>query len=233
MKILDLAGGSNPYFLRYELKWKPEDEYFYFDSDVTRLKKAKEKILKSENKPEENKTYFLIGDSIKLPFDENYFDQIIVSNFLSAPIHWQWDEKTNEVKILTEARETRRPILQIPEEFDLFYNERKQTVAEIYRVLKLNSKLIIFTDLIVYAQDSYNKILNELKQDIRFKFSQLVEEERRVDALNLNKRKIKSEEYCPCFIADVLPKSEVYELIKIKIICPKQEVQILKTQTLT
>ena len=216
MKILDLAAGENPYFLRYEISWKEEDEYFYFDSSYKRLAESREKIAKSENKPLDNKLNFLIGDSVQLPFADASFDKIIASNFLSAPIHWGWNELTEEVKIIHNTQEVRRPVLKNPDKFDYFYNERVKSISEISRVLKIGGKFYLYTDLIIYGQASYSKVLEELKNSSSYSFSQLITEQQRVDILNISKSKIKYDDNCVCFLADVLPHSEVYEFIKVK-----------------
>ena len=140
MKILDLAAGENPYFLRYEISWKEEDEYFYFDSSYKRLAESREKIAKSENKPLDNKLNFLIGDSVQLPFADASFDKIIASNFLSAPIHWGWTELTEEVKekvkgtlLPYDTETTKNSILTI---FTSIVNKRVESIESALEKLK-------------------------------------------------------------------------------------------------
>ena len=95
---------------------------------------------------------------------------------------------------------------------DPFYIERKKIIQEAIRVLKNGGKLSIYTDLIIYGIHSYERILDELKNKSILVYQNDNDEALRVDALN--SEKLKSSDFCCCFRAEVLPKSEVHRFIK-------------------
>lgn len=209
--ILDIGAGENPYFIRYGILWNKNDNYIYLDSSEKNLIKAKIKIEKySLQKPLEDKISFLLEDAVNLSIESNTIETVVLSNVLSAPIHYNWDEQMNLLKINNYSKSFERKLLVNPSPNDIFYNERISLIKEVFRVLKPGGKLLIYTDLIIYGISAYNKILEDLKADYSFKV--LADEQERINKLNTNK--VFNKDYCYCFQAEVLPKCEVYEVIK-------------------
>jgi len=212
--ILEIGGGRTPYFIRYRTPFNTEDSYTSVDISEKNIEFAKESLEKAKinNEPYPKKVNLILSDATTLDFPENFFDEIVISNTLSAPIHFNWDRDGNILKIETSTGLKQRPILKSSSKDDPFYVERKKMINEAIRVLKNGGVLSIYTDLIIYGTDSYNKILEELKNNPKFVYKKNLKEEERIDSLNL--KKLESNEFCCCFRAEVLPKSEVFIFIK-------------------
>ncbi len=212
-KILDLGAGENPYFLRYDIKFRPEDEYFLAEVNDQRLIRAKLKI--AEYFKNTKKTFsctFKICDAKKLPFGQGEFDKIIVGNFFSAPLHWLWDRESKKLLVKNLSGFIKRKLLSGNPKL-VFYTERKKYLQEALRVLKSGGRMLIYTDLIVYGLESYKKLLNDLKSSKSYKVRLLRREMKRVDLLNAKKLNYKDAEWD--FVADVLPRCEVWEVTKL------------------
>ena len=200
-KILDIGVGQTPYFIRYQLPLNEADEYVGFDACADCLADAKKKIFDEPNVlPVPKILNFVQGDAALLPFANQNFNEVVLSNVLSAPIHWGWNKFIPEHTIKGFGKE------------DLFYTSRKKVIDEALRVLYPKGRLLIYTDLIIYGQHSYEQIISELQNDKSLVFEILAEEQKRVDLLNCEN--IKSGTRCYCFMADLLPKSFVYQVTK-------------------
>lgn len=212
-KILDFGAGENPYFLRFEIPWNIKDEYYYCDIDDKRLVKASVKLLHFEKKSKGKLLCNLkVSDSFRLPYKNGFFDSVIMSNFLSAPMHWLWNSDIYSVKVENLSGTYKRKLKKFKNSANVFYKERKIALKEAVRVLKPGGNLFIYTDLIIYAIDSYNKLLDELKNDKNFKVYSVVKEAKRIDMLNVQKLATGKEGWY--FAGDVLPKSHVYRITK-------------------
>lgn len=217
-KILDFGVGRYPYFTRYNLKTiRKDDEYWGVDQCAHCLelaKKRSEEFFK-QNPDTSFKTVFAVVEPFKLHFASEYFDKIILSNVLSAPIHETWNKEGTHQKLNFHVHTQEpplRPLANIPGESDKFYQERKVLLTEILRVLKPGGILKIYTDLIIYGIASYERILLELKADKGFEFKEDAEEEKHID--ELNRQKLLSGKSGNDFLAEVLPRSNVYEFKK-------------------
>lgn len=217
-KILDFGIGKYPYFLRYNLKpFAKNDKYFGADECSVCLEIAKKsfetfKNLHPEDAPEAE---FLTVQEIKLSFENNCFDEIILSNVLSAPIHESWDSNFTVQRLGIHQGiqpPKTRPLAVLPNEVDIFYSERKTLVTELLRILKLGGKLTIFTDLIVYGQDAYNRIIKDLNTDSSLVCSVNRNLQEHIDTFN--KQKLAAPKVDKYFLAEVLRESFVLEVLK-------------------
>lgn len=198
--VIDIGAGDTPYFIRYRI---PCEAKLYMGVDTN-----EKKLLESQKKVEAHSTHsslpetkgFVVGNATQLSFRDGFFDTAMLSNVLSAPIHWEWD--VNAPEHTTQGLGLN----------DLFYRERKKVVEEALRVLRPGGKLFIYTDLIVYGQHSYEMVIRELEDGTGGNFRVLPEEQARIDRLNVEK--VRSGHYCYCFLGDLLPKSSVYEITK-------------------
>lgn len=212
MKILDLGAGEFPYFIRYNIPFNKSDEYYYIDARADFLASAQSRLEKFGYNVLASNMHFTVDDAINLDYANNFFDQIYICNFLSAPFHWTWNINTETVELTTNKGRINRSILKQPNDFDYFYNERRQVINEALRVLKPNGHLFIYTDLIIYGQVSFEAILTELKNSKNLEFKELPKEALRVD--ELNSLRVKQKQDCFCFLADLLPRSQVCQIIK-------------------
>lgn len=213
--ILEVGTGSVPYFVRYEIPWLIGDEYISIDMDEGRMEKAKQELslLSSRGKTCPQKSDFKLGDGINLEIESASCDMVVLSNVLTAPIHHLWDEQGRNMEMKNKSGVYRRRILQKEGEKDPFYTERKAVIEECVRMLRPGGTLLIYTDLLVYGANSYNRLINELRGDMSLVFENDTIEAERID--ELNKKKLASRQFCYCFDADVLPNSHVLKFTKI------------------
>lgn len=209
--ILEIGGGRTPYFVRYDITLIDPVRYICIDIEEKNIEFAKKELQahKELGKSIPNEFYFNIEDAVTFPLPEKFADKIVFSNTLSAPIHYNWDEKGTKIKI----KEGERKIFSENYNGDPFYAERKPIVEKAISSLKVGGSLFVYTDLIVYGLHSYNKILNELHSDPRLAASRNIIEEKRINTLN--HEKIAQDKFCCCFRAEVLPECQVYEFVKI------------------
>ncbi len=215
-KILEIGGGRNPYFIRYSIPWNEKDVLTIVDSDPQNIQFAKDEIEKHKKEggvyPHELNIF--IKDATYLDFEENIFDEVVISNTLSAPIHNNWDRDGNFVSLQNKEGEqvSKRPIIKINPEDDPFYIERRNLIDEAIRVLKPGGVISIYTDLIIYGLESYQKIIREMKEHSELIFYKDIVEESRIN--KLNQKKLLEGKFCCCFRAEVLPQSEVLRFRK-------------------
>jgi SAM-dependent methyltransferase len=155
----------------------------------------------------------ILRDASNTEFPEEYIDEVVISNTLSAPIHYNWDRDGNKTKIDNKNISIERIIKEEASQEDPLYLERKNLLKEALRVLKPGGVLSIYTDLIIYGIHSYEQILEDLKNTATLIYEDDAKEASRIDELNL--LKLKDKAYCCCFRAEVLPRSEVHRFRKI------------------
>lgn len=213
-RTLEIGGGRTPYFIRYNLEVNPTDSYFVVDIDEKNIQYSKERMQdwKSRGQNVPTAPIFILGDANNMDFSDEFFDEIVISNTLSAPIHRNWDRDGNFVTIKNSKGETKREIPKLKNSQDPFYVERKNLINEAIRVLKTDGRIVVYTDLIVYGLDSYQRILHELMNDPKFYYEKDTEGEKRINIIN--QEKLASGEFCCCFRAEVLPNSEVYNFYR-------------------
>lgn len=213
--VLEIGGGTTPYFIRYGIPWQDGDAYACLDMNERRVLESREALarLSREGGLCPTDADFIVHDAVTLPYEDSTIHEIVLSNVLSAPIHQQWNEKGTMVRIPNKSGPYERPILGTPEDGDLFYRERKPLVQEALRVLKPGGTLTIYTDLLIYGQYSYERLLAELRHDMRLQSSRDTAEERRID--ERNKEKLRKGDMCYCFDAEVLPNASVLRFTKI------------------
>lgn len=213
--VLEIGGGTTPYFIRYGIPWREGDAYICLDVNEKRLQDARQTIQRmgAEGGTCPARIEYLVQDAVTLPFETSSVHAIVLSNVLSAPIHQQWNEQGTMVRLPNSTGPFQRPILGRPEDGDLFYRERKPLVQEALRVLKPGGILTIYTDLLVYGQHSYERILEELRQDMSLQSGRDTAEERRID--QHNREKLRKGDMCYCFDAEVLPNCSVFRFTKI------------------
>lgn len=213
-KILEIGGGRTLYFIRYEISCNITDSYISIDISDEYTNHSKQKLEEYKKKGGicPHNISMTVSDATSLRLEDNSIDEIVISNTLSAPIHWGWDRDGNMLKIETPDGTRERPIPKANPEDDPFYVERKNIIGEAKRVLKPGGFLSIYTDLIIYGTDSYLKILEELKNTPSLIYTKDGKEEERINMLNI--KKLASNEFCCCFRAEVLPKSEVHRFFK-------------------
>lgn len=214
-KILEIGGGRTPYVVRYKIPWNPEDYYIAVDIHQENLEMSREafKTYIKENNICPLDPLLTIDDALNLNIPSNSIDEIIISNTISAPIHYDWDRDGNTFQTNNKDKNFTRQIKSESDSEDPFYIERKNLLKESLRVLKNGGMLSIYTDLIIYGAHSYNRILKELKNDNRLNYFFDQDEALRIDDININK--LKGKEFCCCFRAEVLPNSEVHRFVKI------------------
>jgi ubiquinone/menaquinone biosynthesis C-methylase UbiE len=212
-KILEIGGGRTPYFIRYRIPWQPEDYYISVDINEKNIEMSKKafSVYIKEGKVCPTDPLFIIDDASKLNIPDQSIDEIIISNTISAPIHHSWDRDGNNLKNVDENFQ--RVIKQETDNEDPFYIERKKILIECLRVLKDGGKLSIYTDLIVFGVHSYERLIKELRENNKIQYLFDSDEASRVDKINI--QKINSKEFCCCFRAEVLPRSEVHRFKKI------------------
>lgn len=214
-KILEIGGGTTPYFVRYDIPMRSSDEYICLDVAESSVVKA-EKALgthASQGKACPREARFVLSDAVQIPLGDASVDEVVLSNILSAPIHYNWNEKGTVVSIKNQSGVFERPLVRDSVDGDLFYGERKAVISEALRLLVSGGTLSIYTDLLIYGQYSYEKLLEELKKDFGLIYTQDEREEERINAHNEKKRL--SGDFCYCFNADVLPRSSVHRFLKL------------------
>lgn len=214
-KILEIGGGRTPYFIRYKIPWNSTDSYIAIDIDEKNLEMSKESLKKHlhEGKVCPFEPQLALADASQLNLQDESVDEIIVSNMLSAPVHHSWDRNGTKVKIEHNNKTVEKRIKEEGSIEDPFYIERKKVLIEALRVLKTGGVLSIYTDLIIYGIHSYEKILEELKSEGRLLYQNDTVESARIDQINIEK--VNSDEFCCCFRAEVLPRSQVHRFVKI------------------
>ncbi len=214
-KVLEIGGGTTPYFVRFDIPWKDGASYTCLDMSPKRIEQAKDAVSRhrEQGKSHPLDATYMVHDAVTLPLGDADADEIVLSNVLSAPIHRNWSEKGDFVKLEGLTGPFTRPIAGTPHEGDRFYRERKPVVREALRVLKPGGTLTIYTDLLVYGQHSYERLVEELKRDMSLVHADDEAEAKRIDALNEAKKA--TGDFCYCFDADVLPRSSVLRFRKI------------------
>lgn len=199
-KVIDIGVGEDPYFLRFRMDCDAE-EYVGVDMNEKSVEAARRMLEAGSKFRLPPRREFVVANATRLPFKDGTFDTAVLSNLLSAPIHWGWSTHSPEHTVRGFGPQ------------DLFYVEREKVIAEALRVLRPGGRLLIYTDLVVHGHYSYNALLWELKENKGLTFNILKEEQDRIDALNIEK--VRSGEFCYCFMGGVLPASSVYEIIKL------------------
>ena len=213
-KILEIGMGSFPYFIRYQIPWNKNHEYVGIDIDETRILKAREYLreLVESGEAYPEKVQLFIEDATNIHFPDNSVDEIILSNTLTAPIHYNWDDAGENFSIQNKNEKISRPLAGDKTEQDLFYRERKAVIDEALRLLKTRGQIVIYTDLVVFGMHSYERILLELADNPSLIFQVDVNEQQRINALN--ESKFLSSEYGHDFKAEVLPECQVLKFYK-------------------
>lgn len=199
-KVIDIGVGQTPYFIRFQTHCDA-DEYVGVDSKEEKLEASRNLLATPSPFRQPARKELIIADAANLPFESESFTLAIMSNMLSAPTHRDGDMESPQHIARGFGAE------------DSFYVGRKKAVLEALRLLKSGGGLLIYTDLIIYGQHSYEAILKELKRDPGVSFAVLKQEQDRIDKLNL--KKVQSGDYCYCFLAELLPRSEVYLVTKL------------------
>jgi SAM-dependent methyltransferase len=215
-KILEIGGGTTPYFIRFEVPQSADSTYVCLDMNEKRLKQSKEALeaMRRRGAVCPSAAEFTVHDGTSLPFPDASCEEVVLSNVLSAPIHYHWDKKGENVLLRNESGVISRPIRGSKSDGDLFFRERKPLISEAMRVLKPGGQLTVYTDLLIYGQHSYEKILRDLaaEDSVEYRFDSA--EGARIDTLNEQRKK--GGKYCYCFDADLLPESSVHRFVKIR-----------------
>ena len=214
-KILEIGTGSIPYFIRYQIPWNIDDEYIGTDVDQERLLQAQTNIedLVRNNEPYPENFKLLIEDAVNIALPDNSFDEIILSNVITAPIHENWNRQGTHVKFKTDNTIViNRELAGDKREIDLFYRERLPIIQESLRLIKPGGHIIVYTDLLIYGIHSFRRLMNELANHPEIIFEIDTNEQSRIDAMN--QEKFRSPEYGHDFKAEVLPESIVFRFSK-------------------
>ena len=213
-KILEIGMGSFPYFIRYEIPWEITHEYIGIDIDEVRILKARKSIqeLVESGSSYPEKVQLFIEDATNIHLPDGSVDEIILSNTLTAPIHYNWDDAGENFSIQNKEEKITRPLAGDSSEQDLFYRERKAVIDEALRLLKPRGQIVIYTDLIVFGMHSYERILVELSENPSLIFQVDAEEQQRINEINA--QKYLSNEYSHDFKAEVLPECQVMRFYK-------------------
>jgi|GEM_PF-1800534 ubiquinone/menaquinone biosynthesis C-methylase UbiE len=213
--ILEIGGGLTPYFILYGIPLAPDTDYICLDVFERNLDIAKESYNATKDTPGAmypRQVTFLLRDAIDLSFPDASVDEVVMSNVLSAPIHWNWNKDGARVRIANPSLVVDRVLVQDSREVDPFYRERKRVVDEALRVLRPGGTLSIYTDLVIYGLDSYFRIIDELAQDTRFVVTEDTMEADRID--EQNRKKLLDPKSNTYFRAEVLPKCTVVRVVK-------------------
>lgn len=210
--VLEIGGGTTPYFVRYDIPTEDVGEYLCLDVSEEALTKAEDAIKDHSRagRTLPQSIRYAAMDAVSVSLPDGSVDEVVLSNVLSAPIHYNWNEAGTHVR--TKNGDGRSLILS-PDGSDRFYGERRAVVDEALRVLRSGGKLSIYTDLIVYGQHAYDAILKDMQSDFGLMYTLDQKEAARIDARNEMKRL--SGDFCYCFDADLLPKSSVHRFFKI------------------
>lgn len=213
--ILEIGGGTTPYFIRYDMPWLAGDAYICLDMNEKRVREAQAAVESAQKngRPHPSEAEYVVHDATQLPFADSSVHEIVLSNVLSAPIHNTWNEKGTMVVMRNPSGVIERPIIGTKADGDLFYRERRPLIQEALRVLKPGGTLTIYTDLVIYGQHSYRRFLEELGRDRAIVAKLDTAEGERID--RLNKAKLAEEGRCYCLEAEVLPESSVHRFTKI------------------
>ncbi len=213
--ILEIGGGTTPYFVRYDIPWQEGDAYVCIDVDEKRLSDSEIALKKWElsgNRIPRDAS-FQVADGSATSLPDHSVDEVVLSNVLSAPIHHNFDKAGENITLKNVGGVLTRPIHGSKDEGDLFYRERKALVREALRILRPGGTLAIYNDLIIYGQRAYEKILGELMADMALEHAADAALAEHIDARNLTK--IASGDFCYCFDADLLPESSVHRFVKL------------------
>jgi ubiquinone/menaquinone biosynthesis C-methylase UbiE len=121
-KILEIGGGTTPYFVRFDIPWKEGDSYTCVDVNEKRLRESRDSVLQLSKNGfsfPQNVEY-LVADGVSLSLPDTAFDEVVLSNILSAPIHYNWNEAGDTVTIKNEDSILERKIMGKKEDGDLF-----------------------------------------------------------------------------------------------------------------
>ena len=92
-KILEIGAGRTPYFIRYKIVWDKKDHFIGVDLDEKNIALTKEAI--KEYRKNGNfcpiEPDFILSDASSLNIPNEYVDEVIISNTISAPVHRNWD----------------------------------------------------------------------------------------------------------------------------------------------
>ena len=167
---------------------------------------------RTNGNPAPKDSQFMLADATSLPLADACADTVVLSNVLSAPIHYNWNKSGTKVTYVNDEAVYSRPLWNTPVGADPFLRERIPVVSEALRVLKPGGELVIYTDLVVYGEHSYNTILTMLAEENGISTYRDSAEEERIDAMNSDR--CRSGKNCYCFNAEVLPRSSVWRFRK-------------------
>ena len=213
--ILEIGGGLTPYFILYDIPLAPETDYIcldVFEKHRDTAKRAYEAVKDTPGALYPRRITYMLKDAIELPFPDASVDEVVLSNVLSAPIHWNWNKDATRIRIANPSLVVDRPLVQDTREVDPFYRERKRVIDEALRVLRPGGTLSIYTDLVIYGLESYFRIIDELARDSRLVFTQDRAEADRID--EQNRKKLLDRTSNPYFRAEVLPRATVVRVVK-------------------
>lgn len=213
--VLEIGGGLTPYFILYGIPLAPETDYVcldVFEKNLDIAKRAYEAVKNTPGIMYPRRVTWMLHDAIDVPLPDASVDEVVLSNTLSAPIHWNWNKDATRIRIANPNLLVDRPLVQDSREVDPFYRERKRVVDEALRVLRPGGTLSIYTDLVIYGLESYFRIIDELARDNRFVVTEDTMEADRIDAQN--RKKLLDPTSNPYFRAEVLPRSTVVRVVK-------------------
>ncbi|RTL01366.1 MAG: class I SAM-dependent methyltransferase [Proteobacteria bacterium] len=93
--ILEIGGGLTPYFILYGIPLAPETDYICLDVFERNLDIAKREYEAVKNTPGvmyPRRVTWMLHDAIDVPLPDASVDEVVLSNTLSAPIHWNWNK---------------------------------------------------------------------------------------------------------------------------------------------
>ena len=213
--VVEIGGGIRPYFLRYEITPEVDSIYTCIDIYERNLKRSREALVshRESGNPAPQDSQFVLADAISLPLPDACADTVVLSNVLSAPIHYNWNKEGTKVTYVNDDAVYSRPIVGNKKDGDPFLRERIPVVREALRVLKPGGELVVYTDLVIYGEHSYNTLLDMLQEEEGMDTYKDTQEEARIDAMN--NRRCYDGNNCYCFNAEVLPRSSVLRFRKI------------------
>lgn len=214
--ILEIGGGLTPYFILYGIPLATDTDYICLDVFERNLDIAKESYRATKDTPGvmyPRQVTFMLRDAVDVPFPDASIDEVVMSNVLSAPIHWNWNKDATRVRIANPSLVVDRVLVQDSQEVDPFYRERKRVVDEALRVLRPGGTLSLYTDLVIYGLDSYFRIIEELTRDSRFVVTEDTVQADRID--KQNRKKLLDPTCNTYFRAEVLPHATVVRIQKL------------------